>query len=452
MHIMNSIPSITSLLLLVFFSSPTTKAERAGNLSLCTSANDKHNCLGSSDDGKVIVLETISNAEEEEEPKLNWLYEDGFLRPSNADHLCLQPTVQVLDEASSEPYELRLTECPLVSNNENKQQSFEERATNRHMRFLVGDSGRVQSLASVRDGATGEDVIHRTPFCLTLETSDNQAYLMPCIESSVQPQTQHQMLDVSGTYSGSFVVPLGFVWGYDDVVPLAYQIGLPSTTTEEHLGQSPIVELSIPYLVSAVGSSMVVDVFATNGHSGIVYYAPSDQKVSGPMTATLSTIFQKDDDVAYEITRTSKISFFVSPTVAHMDENNKGIVGDTTRLGNGPNGNYVIFVLVLGCFVGCFLFSVLLEKMCQAKTRTVEESNDGKTVCLEDDLYLEDDDEEEEEHADVDLHKPNQIDAEEDNTTDTDSDMDKSLRSNLSSENIVGQAADDEPNRLSENV
>lgn len=59
------------------------------------------------------------------------------------------------------------------------------------------------------------------------------------------------------------------------------------------------------------------------------------------------------------------------------------------------HGFYTIFVVALGCIGGCFLLSVVAEKCCTTKTRAfgtvLGENNDGKTVCLEDDLDGDDD-------------------------------------------------------------
>jgi hypothetical protein len=223
----------------------------------------------------------------------------------------------------------------------------------------------------------------------------------------------HQFFDVYGTYSDSFLIPLGFIFDFDENVEIAYQVGLPGASDGNDETPEPDFEINVVWLLHGIDHQLLDAWIVENipvGKSpagGIVSFDPSDQNVSGSLSAFLR--------VVDEFGSLNEATFIVT--------NLGGIVG------KGPNGNYEIFTILLGCLVGCFLLSVVLEKICGKKTRSEDDgTNDGKTVCLEteDQEFPLDDDPEEGRNV-ITVHKPNNDS--DDDTSDIDTDLDESRNS-----------------------
>jgi hypothetical protein len=395
---------------------------QSGNLALCISKSSSNNideekCLDSLD-GLLQPLSRFINDDDGEETVarvLNWRYENGLLRAvmdgnGREEQLCLGPTAKALSTKCSKPHEMVLQECPLDESN----MSFAEHderasvlAKTREMRFLITEEGRVQSLAAVFDPEIGLEETSTNPYCLTImkgeEDVSETAYLVPCQETGNRDVnhaleadeehalssdvSKHQVFDIYGTYSGSFLMPFRPSWANKETVELAYQVGLPLAKKEEeesYASAKGAASIEISMLINGKDlqnppEQIIVDVIPLNGPtaSGIFSFTPVGYSLDeGKVTATLRTT--NEDGVLLR----GKASFWVSK-----------IQGP---IGQGSNGSYKMFVLLMGCFVGCFLLSVLAEKIFGNKTRTSGDgSNDGKTVCIfteeDDDFPLEDD-------------------------------------------------------------
>lgn len=434
---MNFIPILAITLALLF---STVKAnETSGNLALCISKSssnvDAEKCLDSMDGVLKPLRRSINdgNGEETEARVLRWRYENGLLRAvvdgNGREELCLGPTAKALSTKWSKPHELILQNCPSDDENIFLSKHGEQAsiiAKTREMRFLITEEGRVQSLAAVFDPEIGLEETSTNPYCLTMmkqeEDVDEKAYLVPCQETDNRYEAeghallsdvpQHQVFDIYGTYSGSFLMPFRPVWAYKETVELAYQIGLPLAKKEQdsHASteEAASIEISMLSPIDEMGlqnlERMIADVIQLNGPtaSGILSFTPVGYKLDGKVIATLRT--SNEDGVLVR----DEASFLVSKAKA--------------AIGKGPNGSYLIFILLLGCFVGCFLLSVLAEKLFGNKTRpSGDVSNDGKTVCIfteeEEDFPLEDDLE------GVGIHKFNDTDGS------SDTDLDESQNS-----------------------
>jgi len=388
---------------------------QSGNLALCISKSSNNNideekCLDSLD-GLLKPLSRAINDDNGEETMarvLNWRYENGLLRAvvdgnRREEQLCLGPTAKALSTKWSKPHEMVLQDCPWERNMSPAEREEQNSilAKTREMRFLITEEGRVQSLAAVFDPEIGLEETSTNPYCLTIMKDEvdvsEKAYLVPCQETdnrdfnqALEADDEHalwsdvpkpQVFDIYGTYSGSFLMPFRPIWAYKETVELAYQVGLPLSKKEEdsHVSAKGATSIQISVVISPL-TRMIVDVIPLNGPtpSGILSFTPVGYKLDdgGQMIVTLLT--SNEDGVLVRDTASFLVSKVEGPT------------------GQGPNGSYKMFILIMGCFVGFFLLSVLAEKIFGNKTRTSEDgSNDGKTVCIfteeEDDFPLEDD-------------------------------------------------------------
>ena len=327
-----------------------------------------------------------------ETPAMNWRFDNGLLRAVVAgdeenEDLCLAPASPITT-GSSEPVDLVLWKCP--KRNEDEDDADDRSVTlarTQEMRFVVTAEGRIVSLAPMVDPVNGRDETGTTTslFCLTLLTGSDyeKVSLAPC-EITNEAVHHQQVFEVSGTYSETFLMPLRQTWGYQERVLIAYQLGLPPSpekadgalATGSDADADAHVEISMLWPIH--GSShqtlkpMVVETFPLSGSSstggGFLWFVPSDHKVDGHMTATLkqrSAVVDEDD---LWLVR-NEVTF----TVSKAD----------VPIGKGPNGHYVIFVILLGCMLGCFALSILAERICGSRTRAEEDgTNDGKTVCM----------------------------------------------------------------------
>jgi len=141
-----------------------------------------------------------------------WIYEDGLLKPEHKpsnwlswaysakskNGLCLGPKAEQL-RSTEKSYKLFLQHCP------------EEHEAARHMRFIMTDEGKVQSLAPVEDA--------ELKYCMsTFGLENNEMFLRPC---NSKDEKLDQELRAYGTVN-TFALPLQDEWGVDDVVELGY--------------------------------------------------------------------------------------------------------------------------------------------------------------------------------------------------------------------------------------
>lgn len=353
---------------------------------------------------------TINNndGKVEFERVMNWRYEDGLLRSvvDGDAGLCLGPSLTSKNQLSNEfwaattlreqtckPYELVLQDCPNGTDLAFPQPD-NLLADTRHMRFLITEEGRVQSLAPVLDRTTGKDIMGTTkPYCLTImkwyNDRINKSYLIPCLDDNkVQDaETKHimkyvrgpqqQIFDVHGS-SGSFVMPLQSDWGYQNVVQLAYQNDFSTSLLENNHTIDHYIEITNDQWSM---DDTFVGTFEAQARSGIISFSPSEFKVDGTMHATMLGRIEGSED--HYVTSTS----FVVVSEATGNDSSNGssfmISGATDKDSNGSN--HLIFA-ILGGLVGCIILLALAGKFFCSKTRgadtctTMDENNDGKTV------------------------------------------------------------------------
>lgn len=358
--------------------------------------SDEHLCLSSVDGVAQTLVRSLN------ETDFHWQYDNGLLH--SPDGLCLGPTVNVLSAKACEPYELVMQECPSddgYDESNPKQDPSWALTDSRHMRFIITAEGKVQSLAGVVNPKTLKDKSSSNPYCLTMAKEEDdeflKAYLVPCQpdESSDTITTyegsfkgkeheghdhhhhfikEHQAFDVYGTYSESFLMPLKCHWSTKEKVELAYQIGLPLSSSE---APASINFIEITTLYPSQGSDFetrVMDVIPLDFSSGIISVEPLGSnldgfgfQLDGKITATLRTTEGDGDDGLV----LSEAGFFVSK-----------IYGDSVVK---AQRSFMVYIYTVGCFVACFLISVLAEKFLAKKVRSEGDgSNDGKTVCMSD--------------------------------------------------------------------
>jgi hypothetical protein len=385
----------------------------------------------------------------------NWNYENGFLRTSitstndNEDEdenvssttdLCLglSSGVTYLKEKSCSPYELVLQDCPTTitkttttsTTTDDDDETMTLVDTTRHMRFLVTNDGRIQSLAPVLD-CYGEDVMITNPYCLTINNNNsNKAYLMPCNDDEEAEEEeeeeekenigtkilmqQQQYFEVYGK-SKPFLMSLQSRWGYKDVVELAYHIGVDTADNNDNRLKNDVVaaanaasaasaasiEITMPLPVDGLISplaeltDMLVDVlkpFNNNETSGIISFVPSDYDgVYGPMAASLMM------STTMTTTTTNEEIIVAETTFDVANDKNHVKCGTSSGLSSGSMiiDQFTAFVTIIGGFIGAFILSVLVEKCFYSKTRanstTTTNDDDEKTECMmmdEDDLEL----------------------------------------------------------------
>eukprot|EP00533_Pseudo-nitzschia_delicatissima_P004052 CAMPEP_0116091162 /NCGR_PEP_ID=MMETSP0327-20121206/7358_1 /TAXON_ID=44447 /ORGANISM="Pseudo-nitzschia delicatissima, Strain B596" /LENGTH=443 /DNA_ID=CAMNT_0003582495 /DNA_START=138 /DNA_END=1469 /DNA_ORIENTATION=+ len=382
--------------------------EISGNLDLCIpkdgsgnvflDVSDEHLCL-SSVDGIVQPLIRSSN-----ETDFRWQYDNGLLRSPNG--LCLGPTVNALSAKGCEPYELVMQECPSDDDYDKsnpKQDPSWALTDSRRMRFIITAEGKVQSLAGVVNPKTLKDKSSSSPYCLTMakEGEDEflKAYLVPCQpdESSDTTTTyegsfkgkehkchdrhhhfieERQVFDVYGTYSGSFLMSLKCHWYTEEKVELAYQVGLPLSSSE---ATASVNFIEITTLYPSQGNNFetrVMDVIPLDISSGIISVEPLGSnldgfgyQLDGKITATLRTTEgDGDNDDGLVL---SEAGFFLSKTYGNS-------IVKAQR-------SFMVYIYTVGCFVACFFLSILAEKFLAKKVRSEGDgSNDGKTVCMSD--------------------------------------------------------------------
>lgn len=397
----------------------TTEDETSGNLAICLSRDatglKDEACLGwdvaagndgspggvllpqmlsptnpnnddnNNNDSVIILNNNDDNGDDSETARArNWKYENGLLRAvsrrgstptSSPTGLCLGPTNGFLARSVRNRYELALLDCPPGATT---QTSLEE---NRHMRFLVTLDGRLRSLAPVlHPGGTGVDTSAAFPFCVTVPWRDPSgvAYLAPCESGD---DDGHQVFGVYGNYSGSFLVPMGPAPECGETVAgLAYQIGLPGATTPS--GASIVLTTEATVVVETIdlGTTESLSSASSSPSSGVVA-VDARAGLEGPVTALLTLPVENDGGGGNSEERgfavEASASFVVSREGCATAE---GPAAAKKILGRG--GCFVSFGIVLACFLFCFFVSAVAEKLCHSRTRTVEGTNDGKTVCM----------------------------------------------------------------------
>jgi len=353
--------------------------QSVGNLDLCLF----NSCYGRETEERLCLTQDGVMAEKSPDT-FHFEYDNGLLRAPGTNH-CLGPAVNVLNSAYNTPYELLWQECP--SDDDDQEHDTIRRDAScslvhsRHMRFIITEEGLVQSLAEVQHPRTIGDEAKNDPYCLAMrkaKTDTNErAYLVPCDDETIETKK----FNVYGTYSGSFLMPLSCVWGSQEVVDLAFQIGLPSTEATALFNVVEITTL-LPLDYNSV-EEVLVDLIPLGSmmKGGIISLEPFGSnlnsfgyKLDGTMTATLRS-GGDDDGVVL-----SRASFWVSKS-------------EHRPVARAPWSVYRAYLYIIGVLVGCFLLSVVLQKICLRRTRSGGDlSNDGKTVCMEeeeDDFPLE---------------------------------------------------------------
>jgi hypothetical protein len=155
------------------------------------------------------------------------MYQAGLLKPKvlstrpwwGSFERCLGPKAKEFEMGNT--YPLTLQNCPKDDDDDDA----------RHMRFLMID-GRVQSLAPVVVPSSSDDAM-TTPYCMTIQ--GNVAMQSAGSSITLKPCDSQNMLQ-QGIQSYGTVRPFLFasqsVWGYSDVVELAYALGQDDSDTD----------------------------------------------------------------------------------------------------------------------------------------------------------------------------------------------------------------------------
>ena len=378
---------------------------QSGNLDLCIDSS-------SSNDGDkerlCLTPEGIlkpSSSDVYDSQSFQFYYDNGLLRSvsEKSTGFCLGPTSSALSSKGCKSYELIPLKCPSTNNGDDEGNLVESR----HMRFLITNEGRVQSLAGVQNPETGGDETSTNPFCLTMTKrktdTHERAYLVPCHVKPSETANNHilddflsgekkQIFDVYGTYSGSFLMPLRGIWSTKDPVELAFQVGLPSegvgspSSFDTDAKNSNFIEITTLWPVNGQAmETRIVDVIPleTSLTGGIITLEPFGPnldgfgyQLDGKLTATLKTTEGEIDECLV----LNKALFWVSKTM-----------GDSPA--KTPTSSYLIFIYIFGIFGSCLLLSVLIETIFAKKTRAEGVgNNDGKTVCMSTEEEEENDD------------------------------------------------------------
>lgn len=307
-----------------------------------------------------------------------WIYEDGLLKPKNKpdnwlsfaysasakNGLCLGPKSEQLRSGKSS-YKLFLQHCPL------------DHEVARHMRYIMTDDGKVQSLAPVimekdvegdeganrKLGDDGEQKYCMSTFALEGGQKKNGLFLRPC---NTEDERVHQELQAYGTVN-TFALGLQDEWGVEDVVKLGYSFaGSDDNDGETFLEIYKTGHEGKVYKTGSPASSGIFEIDVANTLNG----------VAGEYKAK----FQRNG-------MEHMLTFFIGGEVHFSFEDNMSSY-DYTNGESQYNPGILIGAIIAGVFslvgVGGILF-YFIRKLSRAKVAERTKTDDDMTVNADED-------------------------------------------------------------------
>lgn len=314
--------------------------------------------------GSLEELEEVVDDSHQQAKRYKWKYEDGLLKPAEyrpdnwyswsslygGAELCLGPKARELKSGRS--YKLLLQHCP------------KENELARHMRFIMTDDGKVQSLAPVIEEDKAERDENRNllqemesnKYCMSI-SKDNGMRLKSCGDS--HKKTLQQELEPYGAFE-PFIMTLQEGWGLQDVVEFSYSF--VNEVEDNHDG----VYLSI---------------YKRGGKEGDIVHATEASTLSGIFAVDVASNLAGagDYEAKFEAGGMEQTFAFTVSKSAHWgaDGNENGLSSYSYR----SEPTYILVWIGAGLlllYVGGMLLYIGGGKLCCKQTKEQQESSVSK--------------------------------------------------------------------------